>query len=348
MRVEAWAVVIGSYAFLALAYLLPQDYRNESPGYVLLAWLAFMVRVFTFHLGLLLLVIAVAAAFGRGKRLFLAAAPLVLFTLGPVWWGYLAPRTPPPAQTSGVRPLRVMSCNLLTINRNFNGILAEIKAADPDVLLLQEYSTPWHKAASAELLRAYPHRDYVTREDAFGLAVYSKLPFVEPVDNRLPLGRVFVEQSRAVVRHEGRDVAIYNIHLLPPRTLSYTLEGRLQFADLLQTLKAEKLPYVMGGDFNLTNDTPQHANLRALGARDVHELVGRGRGATWPVNSFFRSVPGIRLDHVYVGPGLAAVRTETGVGRGSDHRPIVADVTWHAPPAPATTRVAPPGQPAEE
>jgi endonuclease/exonuclease/phosphatase (EEP) superfamily protein YafD len=145
-----------------------------------------------------------------------------------------------------------------------------------------------------------------------------------------------VEQSRAVVRHEGRDVAIYNIHLLPPRTLSYTLEGRLQFADLLQTLKAEKLPYVMGGDFNLTNDTPQYANLRALGARDVHDLVGRGRGATWPVNSFFRYLPGIRLDHVYVGPGLTAVRTEIGVGRGSDHRPIVADVTWDAPPPPAS------------
>src|SRR5688500_9144686 len=80
LRLEAWALVIGAYAVLALAYLLPQDYRNESSGYVLVAWLAFLARVFQFHLGLLLLVIAVAAAFGRGKRLLIVAAPLVLFT----------------------------------------------------------------------------------------------------------------------------------------------------------------------------------------------------------------------------------------------------------------------------
>jgi endonuclease/exonuclease/phosphatase (EEP) superfamily protein YafD len=170
------------------------------------------------------------------------------------------------------------------------------------------------------------------------VAIYSKLPFAGQVENRLPLGRAFVEQTRAVVRVGGRDVAVYNIHLLPPRTLLYTLEGRLQFADLLETLSAEQLPYVVAGDFNLTNDTPQHAALRGIGARDAHDEAGRGRGATWPVSSFFRYLPGIRLDHVYVGPGLRAVRCETGTGRGSDHRPVVAEVTWDAPPPPATRR----------
>jgi endonuclease/exonuclease/phosphatase (EEP) superfamily protein YafD len=332
-RVEAWVVVIGAYALLALAYLLPQDYRNESPGYVLLAWAAFMVRVFQFHLGLLLLVIAVVAAFVRGKRLFLWATPLVLFTLAPVLWTYLSRPARTPAPQGGTTPrLRVMSCNLLTVNRDFDGILAEIRAADPDILLLQEYSNPWHEAAHPTLRSAYPHFSFVTRDDAFGVAMYSKSPFVEHPDNRVPIGRVFVEQTRAVVRFGGRDVAVYNIHLLPPRRLNYTLEGRVQFADLLKNLSEEKLPYAMGGDFNLTNDTPQHRDLRRIGARDVHDVVGQGRGATWPVNSFFRYVPGLRLDHVYVGPGLTPVRAETGVGRGSDHRPVITELQWAASP----------------
>ena len=325
LRVEAWAVVFTSYALLALAYLWPQDYRNESPGYVLVAWLAFLVRVLQFHIGLLLLTIAVVAAFSRGRRLFLATAPLVLVTLGPALRAQL-PKTPPEAPP-GSPTLRVMSCNLLMVNKDTGPILAEIRAANPDVLLLQEYTDEWHAASvAAGLTRDFPYHSFVTRDDSFGVALYSRLPFLGEVDNRLPLGRAGVEQTRAVVRWAGRDVAVYNIHLLPPRRLDYTVDSRLQFARLLETLSAEALPYVVGGDFNLTENTPQHSDLAAVGARDAHDLAGRGRGATWPVNGVFRYLPGLRLDHVYVGNGLQAARCETGEGRGSDHRPLIADV----------------------
>jgi endonuclease/exonuclease/phosphatase (EEP) superfamily protein YafD len=339
MRFEAWVVVFASYVLLALAYLWPQDYRNEAAAYVLVAWAGFLVRVLQFHVGLLLLIIAFVAAFVRGKRLLLAAVPVVLFTLGPPLFSHLRP-TRSPATASPA--LRVMSCNLLMVNNDTAPILREVLAADPDVLLLQEYTDEWHKAASAALSAQYPYSSFVTRDDSFGVAIYSRLPFVGEVDNRLPLGRAGVEQTRAVVRASGRDVAVYNVHLLPPRRLDYTIDSRLQFAELLETLAEEKLPYVVGGDFNLTNDTAQHHDLERIGARDAHDLAGRGRGSTWPVNTFFRYLPGLRLDHVYLGPGLTAVRTSTGTGRGSDHRPVITDVAWDAtapatPPRPAPT-----------
>jgi len=343
LRVEAWAVVIGAYALLALAYAWPQDYRNDSPGFVTVAWAAFLVRVLQFHLGLLLAVIALVAAFGRGRRLFIAASPLVLFLLGPPLWSYLnsptgAARSPAGGQTP---VLRVMSANLLMVNHDTQGIIDEILAARPDVLLLQEYTDAWHAAVTPALSGQYPFSSVVTQDDSFGVAVYSRTPFVGgDVDNRLPLGRSLVPQTRAVVRFAGRDVTVYNIHLLPPRNLGYATEGRLQFADLLQTLSGEKLPYVVAGDWNFTGDVPQHRDLRRIGARDAHDLAGTGRGATWPVNSFFRYLPGLRFDHVYVGPGLTAVRSEVGVGRGSDHRPVIADVTVDAPPG----RPPPPAQ----
>ena len=339
LRIEAWVAVVAAYVLLALAYGWPQDYRNESPGFVLVAWAAFLVRVLQFHLGLALGTIALIAAFGRGRRLFLAAAPLVVFLLGPPLWSYLNPPTGAGRLPAGIHTpvMRVMSANLLVVNQDTQGIIDEIVAARPDVVLLQEYTDHWHAAMKPALSGQYPFSSFVTQDDSFGVAVYSRTPFVGGgVDNRLPLGQSLVPQTRAVVRFAGRDVAVYNVHLLPPRRLDYTTESRLQFADLLKTLSEEKLPYVVAGDWNFTGDAPQHRDLARAGARDAHDLAGRGRGATWPVNSFFRYLPGLRFDHVYLGPGMTAVRSEVGVGRGSDHRPVIADVTIDAPPAPAS------------
>jgi endonuclease/exonuclease/phosphatase (EEP) superfamily protein YafD len=231
-----------------------------------------------------------------------------------------------------------MSCNLLMVNKDTRPILDEIRAARPDVLLLQEYTAEWHDAVKASgVATELPYSSHVTRDDSFGVAVYSRFPFVGEVDNRLPLGRAGVEQTRAVVDVDGRHVAVYNVHLLPPRRLDYTIDSRLQFAGLLDALSSERLPFVLGGDMNLTGDTPQQHDLRRAGALDAHDAAGRGRGSTWPVNSFLRYVPGFRLDHVYAGNGLTPVNCVTGEGRGSDHRPVIADVAWRGS-APGTVR----------
>jgi endonuclease/exonuclease/phosphatase (EEP) superfamily protein YafD len=290
------------------------------------------VRVLQFHLGLLLLAVVVLAA-RRHRRLALAALPAMLVTLVPAGLQFV-PRTAE-ATEPGAPGLRVMTVNLLMVNRDVEGILGEIAAAAPDVLMLQEYTAEWHEAFGRSALAArYPHGSVVMRDDSFGMALYSRTPFAGEVDQRFPLGRAGVEQMRAEIEVGSpsvRRLALYNVHLLPPRTLEYTGEHRLQVADLLDALRAERLPYVVCGDFNFPETTPQHAAMKRAGAREAHELAGFGRGATWPVNSVFRYlVPGIRIDHVYLGPQLTATRCQNGEGRGSDHRPVVVDVAFRA------------------
>ena len=67
LRVEAWVVVFAAWALLAFAYLWPLQYRNDGPWYVLASWAAILVRTLQFHLGLLLGLIALVAAFSRGR-----------------------------------------------------------------------------------------------------------------------------------------------------------------------------------------------------------------------------------------------------------------------------------------
>jgi endonuclease/exonuclease/phosphatase (EEP) superfamily protein YafD len=319
LRIEAWVVVGAVYIAIVFAYLWPSDFRNAAPAFVGAAWAAFMIRTFLFHFGIVLLPVALVTLWRRSWRLLAAAVPLLAVTLGPAVWE-LRPRARPALAGEAVT---VMSVNLLVNNRMTAPLIAEIQAARPDVLLLQEYSAHWHEALQAALATEYAHVAFVSQEDSFGAAIYARRPFVGPVDSRVPLGSLGTPQMRAVIRIGGRDVAFYNVHLLPQGGLDTTIEHRTQFADLLDVLAKEPLPVVMAGDFNFTETSLQASALSGLGLAEAQVLGGRGRGATWPVNSFLRWVPGLRLDHIYVGGGVTCAQCRTGVGQGSDHRPVV-------------------------
>ncbi len=322
LRREAWVLAIASYVALVFAYLWPQDLRNTSQTYVAVSLAAFMVRVFVFHLGLLLAVVAVVSLRTRQWRLLVVTIPLVLWTLGPAAWSY-RPRTP--SSVSG-EAVVVASVNLLMVNKDTGPLIEEIRASDADIVLLQEYTEHWHAALRAALAEIYPYECHVCRDDSFGAAVYANRPFLNDPELDVPLGVSALPQIRAVVQLSQRPVVIYNVHLLPVSSLEYTTETRMQFADLLDRLKGESLPVILGGDFNFTETTPQATQLRKLGLAEAFDLGGRGRGATWPVTSFLRYLPGVRLDHIYLGGGLTCSDCRTGTGRGSDHRPVIARI----------------------
>ncbi len=318
MAAQATLCVPVLYVLLAFARLWPPDFRNTSLAYVLAAWAAFMVRTFTFHLGLLAAMITAFAWAIRRRRLALACVPVVLFTLGPACWQY-RPRSIQPAAGP---TLKVMSVNLLAVNWDTAPIIAEIREADADILLLQEYTPHWHEALTQAFETSYPHRVDVQQDDSFGMAIYARHPFVGEPKTRLPLGEGLDPQMRAVIDWSGQPIAVYNIHLLPPRRLDYIVEHRLQWADLLDLLNDESLPTIIGGDFNFTEHSPHAAAIRDLGYLDAHAVAGWGRGTTWPVNSALRYLPGLRLDQLYLSPQWLGHQCQTGIGRGSDHRPL--------------------------
>jgi endonuclease/exonuclease/phosphatase (EEP) superfamily protein YafD len=323
---EAWIVVGTAYLAILFAYVLPQDFRATGTVYVSLTWVALMIRTFLFHFGLFLSVIFVTAAILRRRRLLLVTLPVLIFALGPDVWNYV------PGQRAAVdgEAITVLTANLLYANRDTAPLVAEVRAADADVVLLQEYTPAWQAAVRPALAAKYPYVQDLTREDAFGWAIYSKYPFDAPVNANLTLGNWGTPQMRAVLQINGRPVAFYNVHLLPPRTLPYMTGQREEFADLLDVLRAERLPIVLCGDFNFTNRSPFAAELARLGLRDVHQISGWGRGATWPVTRFFRALPGIRLDHIYISHELTSPACDVGFGHGSDHRPVTGTIGFRA------------------
>ena len=318
-----WAVAVG-YLCVALAWWGPADLHRGERWYLLAWYVTFMIRTFFEHGGFALLVLAGVALGLRNARAALALVPLLLATLGPAAASYLRS---PPAVGATPPALRVMSANLLATNRQTDPLIAEIEAADPDVLLLQEVSDRWHAALNARLAERYPHRIRAPRDDPFGAAIFSKLPFVEPptVFRRT---RVEVPELRAVVRCAGREVVLRDVHLVPPAP-SLARLMREQVLEVEADLARETEPCrVVAGDFNFTQYNQLHRRLLATGLSDSQDAAGWGRGTTWPNHRHWGYLPGIRIDHVYHGPGLRPVRCQVGTGTGSDHRPVIVDFAF--------------------
>jgi len=311
------------YLITVFAYAFPPDWRSPSRTYTAVAWSAFLVRIFQFHMGILVLLIIAWCARYKRWRTILAALPILVFTWAPVAASFL-PKSPPPTHGQGIT---VTSCNLLMINRQTDRVIEELAATDPDVILFQEYTDHWHAALQRAFSEQYPHVVYFPREDSFGAAIYSRLPFVGKPNKFLRIGTFGEPQMRAVVSVDGRDIAIYNLHLVPPwGGIAYIQEHSRQFADLLDLLAEETLPTVVAGDFNFTPSTPHAAALANQNFRDAHDQAGSGRGATWSEHGIYRFLPGLRLDHIYLSDELGCTRFHVGDAAGSDHRPITAHI----------------------
>ncbi len=223
---------------------------------------------------------------------------------------------------AGAERLRVVAANVLYVNPSPEVLLEELLAARADVLVLEEVSPRWLELLERPRVRAaYPHRDVIVREDAFGIAVLSRHPIArsELVDLE---GVPMIDAT--VTPRDGASLRVMAVHTLPPVDETYAAVWRAQLATLAARVRAIDEPLVVAGDLNATLF---HDGVRALvraGVADVHDAVGRGHASTWP-NGVFPAPP-IALDHVLVSRHLAPVRVAEGVGAGSDHRPLIVDL----------------------
>ena len=317
-RWVGWAAVVLAAVAYAFAYLLPQDFRRVNTPYLLLAALAFFLRVFQFHAALTMGAVAVLAVAARRWRLA-GAATLVGVALFLPTLSFRAADRPAAGPT-----VRVMSANLYFRNRDGWRIIEEVRRADPDVLVVVEF-TPLHAVELAAAFGAdYPYRDLRPAMTSGGIGVYSRLPLrPDPaMSNDWML--------RSLLTVAGKRIVLDAVHLTSPGSLDAIRSNRLLTAELVDRYRAEARPVIVAGDFNFDDTTPNFAALRRVGLTATQSLAGEGRGATWPNRTPLRHLPGVRIDHVLVRSGtgatLGATRAWVGGNTGSDHLPIVADV----------------------
>jgi endonuclease/exonuclease/phosphatase (EEP) superfamily protein YafD len=226
----------------------------------------------------------------------------------------------PEAATSGGARLRLFSANLRARNPDGAPIGGEIGAAQPDVLVLQELRPGMvDQLRRSGALDPYPYELVRPRSGAFGIGIWSRLPLTEASEVDVE-GATMLRVTMIVA---GRRVPLWAVHIVAPVGPNRD-RWRRQLAWLGRVARQDR-PLIVAGDLNATRWHRGLGKLLTDGLDDAHERRGRGWAATWPRDRW-PLPPVMRLDHVLVSPEIGVLAVREGVGTGSDHRPIVADL----------------------
>lgn len=211
--------------------------------------------------------------------------------------------------------LTVVSYNLGPVFRNADAVIDYFRAEPGDVLVLQEYTPPWHESLRT-LRRLYPHVITEPRDGPFGIAVMSRLPLSDTVIHAFT-GRQ-IPLIATTVDVPGRRIHLLGLHLEWPMLPAAFAVRNEQLSEVVDLIAGAEAPLLVCGDWNMT---PWSGSYRRLLASGVHDGGWRARvKPTWPSAL---SLLGIPIDHCVASPDVDIATRQIGPALGSDHRPVV-------------------------
>ncbi|PAY18398.1 hypothetical protein CKO51_16665 [Rhodopirellula sp. SM50] len=261
-------------------------------------------------------VVIALCAIGRQSRLASIAAVCFLVHFAAMF----AQRVPDPMSAADVEPtLRVMTMNVLTSNRSYQGVLDEIRQVDPDVVAILELSRGMDNYLTDQLSPRYPHA--VTRPQDhgnFGIGVYSKHPFADADAFEL-------NESIKSIEVECLGCRLIATHPLPPMGAGQ-FRSRNEHLQLLadrirrSQKRAAEQPIIVMGDLNVTPWSPHFGEFeRRSGLRRAKR--GLAVTPTWYASGS-RFPMGLVLDHILISRSLECASYRVGPDIGSDHRSV--------------------------
>lgn len=278
------------------------------------------------HIGLLAAAIGClyALVFRLGTVLDAGFVALCLATAGWQAWRIfpytvLAAREVADAGPRGAG-ITLMTSNVLMENEQHARWLARVHEADPDLVLALEVDTRWHQAI-AVLERSHPYTLHQVQENYYGMALYSRLPLIDPelrflVQDDIPSIRTGVELPG------GRLVRLYGLHPRPPEPLRAQDSGPRDAELVLvgREIAGRDEPAIVLGDFN----DVAWSRTNRLFQRLSHLLDprrGRGFFSTFPAEHPWVRFP---LDHIFHSDHFKLIALRCLEPVGSDHLPVFA------------------------
>ncbi len=271
----------------------------------------------------------------RWPVILLSLPAAIAFLLG--YGEFFLPRSVPVAPAA--RSLRFLTYNVHAESVNVQPMLDVIRAANADIVALQEVSPAMAEALAAQLADKYSYQALHPSFDnpIWGQGVLSRYPIVEDEYWHISLGH-----QRVKINRTGTPLVLYNTH---PVHAFLLREGRLfdmqqhqrEVQEVLRRAAGDDGAILIAGDFNMTDQASDYARL-AMQFHDAYREAGWGLGLTFPdftlpdaqpikmslLSAFGRPVA--RIDFIFHNDALRPISARVWpTSGGSDHRPVVAE-----------------------
>jgi endonuclease/exonuclease/phosphatase (EEP) superfamily protein YafD len=171
--------------------------------------------------------------------------------------------------------------------------------------------------------------------------VASRLPIKECAPGFIPFRDRSHTFVHCVLTAHGKDIDLVTVHFLTPRNglnavrhegsrgldeWRTNMTDRLtQSSELAQQVAQMKRPRIVAGDLNAPERSNVVKNLLNTGLRDAFSSAGFGYGFTHG-HSLKPWVSFLRIDHILVSDDIGVVNAYAGGSKGSQHRPVIADL----------------------
>lgn len=266
---------------------------------------------------------------------------IFMMMIGLYWFAVptiYTPVEPPDSET-----FKVITYNVLGINEELDEAVEWLVAQNADIIVLQETSIGYDQRL-AGLYDVYAHESHIEGS----VRIFSRYEIVSQeilVIEEYP-GHLVL---RVVLNQNGRNIATYATHFvlpvapekhLPLPSPNYGIDFVLRYDEtrrnqqirtLLDILRGETLPYILAGDFNMSDSSLIYREIDAQ-LNDAFRGAGAGAGRTWPVAAKINLPPVVqpllRIDYIWHTDDMRTVSAKVGAPIGSDHLPVTAEFEW--------------------
>lgn len=241
----------------------------------------------------------------------------------PYWFGN---KTVPDAAEnfSEENSVSLLLSNVLMTNRESAKILEAVRDADPDIFLAMEVNQWWLDELEV-LKQDYPYVMEQPNDEAYGMALYSRLPLKQKQLKYLKHKNVPSFHTRVQLK-SGKEFMLHAVHPVAPmpsdKYPDNVGEAEVALLKVGDFVAGEKIPSLVAGDFN---DVSWSKTARLFGKSGELKNVRIGRGLynSFDANSMLMRWP---LDHFYVTKEFHLAHLRTLGKVGSDHFPVYAEL----------------------
>ena len=214
--------------------------------------------------------------------------------------------------------ISIMIANVLQDNMNYNGCLAEIKKANPDLVLLLETNATWDSETAA-LAHDFKYCVKVPLENKYGLLMYSKLK-IESYEVKYLVEKDIPSVHALLVLESGQHIQLFAVHPTPPvpNENPRSTERDKELLLVADMAKASQLPVIVIGDLNdVAWSYTTSLFLKMSGLLDPRR--GRGFYNSFNAHHWFMRFP---LDHAFISTDMKLKALRRLDNFDSDHFPI--------------------------